>query len=949
MSMSSTAPKFRKDLVISPVKGPEGTQYVIKDPVTGAFFHLREAEHFIARQCDGRTSLEDLRGKVEKEFEAALPMEVLKGFIAKLRSSGLLESSRPRRAKQKQRFQGTLLYFRFKLFDPDALFNRLEQKVRFCFTPWFVALSALVILISVGVTARHADEAVQHLGRLYHLSAVPVLVVTIFAVVGAHEFAHGLTCKHFGGEVHEIGGMLIYFQPALYVNVSDAWLFPEKTKRLWVAFAGPYFELFLWGLATLVWRVTDVQTWLNYLAFVVMASSGIKTLVNFNPLVKLDGYYLLSDYLEIPNLRRRSFLYIGNLLRRVAGLQIETPVTPTERERKVFLAYGLAATVCSFSLLLFFSFQAGSLLIAQHQPISFGLLVGLFGVKFQQRVRRLMSKSGGFDEGEEEPTPEKEGARMKTTELPASNGAAKPATEPRNGLVALARKIGDTIAGWYQVPAEICLVKRVTVGPVEPQTKAGIASARAHSNPSPAKNKPKAEKAATATHGPVVTLAGTGTRTASQGEARVTQVTAKPREEAPKRRGKESVFARVVRKLSPKRDHDGHVTSRTPAERAESKPGIEVAPAESPAPGPAKDKKTASRKRRAWLRRAQWFVLLAGLAGLMIFGKMELRIAGEFEALPIPHAEARARVEGMVAEILVEEGQKVKRGDVLARLSGHELKADLAKTLAQREEARARLKMLEAGPTTEEIEVARAAVQKAEDTVRYAQGRLKRDKGLFEEKLVSMKDYEDVEELATSASNALRDAKSRLSLLQRGARAEEIAAVKAEVARYDAQRAYLEEQAELLEIRSLADGVIVTPTRQLKELKHQVVKKGEPVARVDELEWLRAEMVIPEKEIADVKPGQKVIVKARAYPGRPFHGVVKSIGMATQGSAEGTGAGASLAGRTVLVTTEIDNRSLLLKPGMTGQAKIYCGEQRLYELATRRISRTVKVEFWSWW
>ena len=81
-------------------------------------------------------------------------------------------------------------------------------------------------------------------------------------------------------------------------------LFPEKSRRLWVTFAGAYFEIFLWALATLAWRVTKPWTPLNHLALVVMATSGIKTLFNLNPLIKLDGYYLLSDWLEIPNLRQ---------------------------------------------------------------------------------------------------------------------------------------------------------------------------------------------------------------------------------------------------------------------------------------------------------------------------------------------------------------------------------------------------------------------------------------------------------------------------------------------------------------------------------------------------------------------------------------------------------------------------------------------------------------------
>jgi hypothetical protein len=104
--------------------------------------------------------------------------------------------------------------------------------------------------------------------------------------------------------------MLIYFQPAFYCNVSDAWLFPEKSRRLWVTFAGAYFEIFLWGLATLVWRVTDPGSFVNHFALVVTATSAFKMFLNLNPLIKLDGYYLLSDWLDVPNLRSKAVAYL---------------------------------------------------------------------------------------------------------------------------------------------------------------------------------------------------------------------------------------------------------------------------------------------------------------------------------------------------------------------------------------------------------------------------------------------------------------------------------------------------------------------------------------------------------------------------------------------------------------------------------------------------------------
>ncbi|MBI4624610.1 MAG: hypothetical protein HY736_15505 [Verrucomicrobia bacterium] len=200
--------------------------------------------------------------------------------------------------------------------------------MRFFFTPYFLAVSATVIFAAIGVAVTNWDDVTKTLSRLYQPAYFPLILAVIFLVIGAHEFAPGLPCKHFGGEVHELGFLLIYFQPALYGNVSDAWLFPEKVKRPWVGFAGPYFELFLWALATLAWRLTDIETTVNFVAFAIMTSSGFKTLLNFKPLIKLDGYYLLSDWLEIPNLRKRAFATIGRGLKNFSVPPCRRPRPP---------------------------------------------------------------------------------------------------------------------------------------------------------------------------------------------------------------------------------------------------------------------------------------------------------------------------------------------------------------------------------------------------------------------------------------------------------------------------------------------------------------------------------------------------------------------------------------------------------------------------------------------
>jgi putative peptide zinc metalloprotease protein len=192
--------------------------------------------------------------------------------------------------------------------------------------------------------------------------------------------------------VHEIGFLLIFFQPAFYCDVSDAWLFPEKAERLWVTFSGAYFEIFLWALATLTWRITEPATMLHFLALAVMATSGIKTLFNLNPLIKLDGYYLLSDALEIPNLRQRSFRYLRTATQKLWGAASQGINEVTPRERRIYLVYGLFAAAYSFWLLTFVVLHFGGFLIGRYQGVGLLILTGLLMVVFRNPLTKVLPK-----------------------------------------------------------------------------------------------------------------------------------------------------------------------------------------------------------------------------------------------------------------------------------------------------------------------------------------------------------------------------------------------------------------------------------------------------------------------------------------------------------------------------------------------------------------------------
>ncbi len=299
-------PKIREDLILSEQEKDGTTHLVVKDPSTSKFFRFGGIEFFIIRHLDGGHSPEEVREKFQTEYDAPLPAETLHAFLGQLQTLGLLEGEAPIDRGRRQ----SPLYLRFKLIDPDRLLAWLLPRVRFFFTRPFLVLSAGLILVSVLLTAANQEEIALDLPRLFRFSSTFLIFLTVLVLASTHEFAHGLACKRYGGEVHEMGFMLLFFFPALSCNVSDTWLFPEKRKRMAVVFAGAYFELVLWAAGTVIWRLTPPDTIPHYVALLVMATLGLKTFFNLNPLLKLDGYYLLSDFLEIPNLRKKAGAYV---------------------------------------------------------------------------------------------------------------------------------------------------------------------------------------------------------------------------------------------------------------------------------------------------------------------------------------------------------------------------------------------------------------------------------------------------------------------------------------------------------------------------------------------------------------------------------------------------------------------------------------------------------------
>src|SRR5215468_11115800 len=343
--------RIRSGLEFSPQQHQGKSFVVVKDPVTARYFRFTESQAAILELLRDDIDPPSLAVCASERLSTSVRVATIETFLKSLEDKWLLDTPAVQEkisTIESQKLQDrNLLYWKLASFNPEKIFDWLLPRTRWAFTKAFHVFGAFSILTGFVISYLHWDEFSGGVQSLFNLHGLLFLWLVTFAIVTIHEFSHGLTCCHFGGKVKEVGFMLIYFQPAFYCDVSDSWMFPSKRQRRWVTFAGRCVPRGVWGFRTTVWRITDPDTFINEVVLVVVVFSGLQTLINFNPLIKLDGYYMLSDYLEIPNLRAKALRSLWNWVARTHRLPHPW------RDERAQLVYGVASMIFSTTLLIY--------------------------------------------------------------------------------------------------------------------------------------------------------------------------------------------------------------------------------------------------------------------------------------------------------------------------------------------------------------------------------------------------------------------------------------------------------------------------------------------------------------------------------------------------------------------------------------------------------------------
>lgn len=334
--------------------------YVLQDRTSGRFHRFSKEAYFLVSMLDGTRTMEEAWSIACAQLgDDALTQDEVLRLLGQLHASDVLHGDVPPdigelaergRSQRRRRLAGSLLNplaLKMPLLDPDEFLNATRPIARLLFSPFgaivFLGVVGYAILLAGQNWPALTEDVVD---RVLATESLLLLLLAYPVVKAFHELGHAYALKRWGGEVHEIGLMFLVLMPVPYVDASDSMSFASKWRRALVGGAGILVEVFLAAIAMIVWANAEPGM-VRAFAFNVMLIGGVSTLLfNGNPLLRFDGYYVLSDLIEIPNLATRSNAYIGYLIQRHAfGIaSAQSPVTARGEAPWLFV-YAIAAFV----------------------------------------------------------------------------------------------------------------------------------------------------------------------------------------------------------------------------------------------------------------------------------------------------------------------------------------------------------------------------------------------------------------------------------------------------------------------------------------------------------------------------------------------------------------------------------------------------------------------------
>ena len=381
-------PRLSAHLIVRRHTYRDEAWFVVGDPASSDFYRFNAAAYRFLGLLDGQRTVQEAWDVCNAQLgdDAPTQRDCL-DLLAQLQMFGLLRNDLPIdvqrlrerfvrvREQRRLEFTGNYLFWTLPLFNPERFLARYAHLARIVFGRWgFLALAA-VSLVALRLLVPRWDELRSAANNVISPDNLLWLSLCFLVLKAVHELGHAFACKAYGGRVTEMGIMFMILLPIPYCDATASWAFPNKWHRILVSAAGMMSELVVAAIAAIVWARTDVGL-VHTLAYNVMFVASVATILfNLNPLLRYDGYYILADLLEIPNLSSRSTDYLKWMTRRYFfGLKGEPPPALHGRSEAATLAlHGLLSF--PYRLLVVLGIV---LFIAQHYFV-FGLVLGVFG------------------------------------------------------------------------------------------------------------------------------------------------------------------------------------------------------------------------------------------------------------------------------------------------------------------------------------------------------------------------------------------------------------------------------------------------------------------------------------------------------------------------------------------------------------------------------------------
>ena len=314
--------QLRNDIRSSLQKSAGEPFVMLEDLLQSRFFRLGTREWEFIRILDGNRTLRDaIREYQQHAADRPLEPKDILTLCNWMLQSGLLHAGKtcavpPAKSKTPTPWWLNPMFIRIPLFNPDSLLTTLFPYLAWTLSSFAVGAWAVVCLFGIAQIVVNFDRFSSSFSQILGVDNWLYLLLVWLGLKIVHELYHGLICKKYGGHVPRCGIMLIMFSPVAYVDVTSSWRFRSKWHRIYTAAGGIYVEFFVAAVAAIIWARTEPGI-LNQVCHNIVTMASVATvLFNGNFLMKFDGYYILTDFLEVQNLYSKGQQYLRYLVRR---------------------------------------------------------------------------------------------------------------------------------------------------------------------------------------------------------------------------------------------------------------------------------------------------------------------------------------------------------------------------------------------------------------------------------------------------------------------------------------------------------------------------------------------------------------------------------------------------------------------------------------------------------